>query len=124
MRFLLRVRLGWAALVVAVVCPVVRANERVTLKNGFEMECSRREVVGDRVRLYLVSGVSGGPVAGEGNYVEVAADDVARVETVPDAVPQGLKPLSIAGSYGTHSTSLRAGSKAVPLSKMVSSAKA
>jgi len=69
-------------------------------------------VVGDRVRLYLVSEVSGGPVAGEGNYVEVAADDVARVETVPDAVPQGLKPLSMAGSYGTHSTSLRAGSVA------------
>lgn len=75
------IRLGWAVLaVVAVVCPVTRAAEHVTLKNGFEMDCSRREVVGDRVRLYMLAGGA----THEANYLEVAADAVVRVESIPD----------------------------------------
>ncbi len=34
--------------------------EHVTLRNGFELDCVRREVVGERVRLYLNSGAAGG----------------------------------------------------------------
>ncbi len=59
-----------------------RAAEHVTLKNGFEMDCSRREVVGDRVRLYLADSSQGS----EAGYLEVASDAVVRVETVPDAL--------------------------------------
>ncbi|MBS1800930.1 MAG: lytic transglycosylase domain-containing protein [Acidobacteria bacterium] len=83
---------GWAVLaVVATVCPLARAMEHVVLKNGFEMDCSRREIVGDKVRLYLAQTSA----TGEGNYLEVASDAVARVEGIPDPpVPQGLKPLS------------------------------
>jgi soluble lytic murein transglycosylase-like protein len=44
------------------------------------MDCVRREVVGNRTRLYLAQPST----MGEGNYLEVASDVVIRVETVPD----------------------------------------
>jgi soluble lytic murein transglycosylase-like protein len=74
----------------AAVCRPARATEHVTLKNGFELDCTRRIMVGDRVRLYFVPK---GPSVAEGvgddaNYVEVAADSVVRVETIADAVVQ------------------------------------
>jgi soluble lytic murein transglycosylase-like protein len=57
----------------------------VTLKNGFELDCVRREVVGDKVRLYLAS--KGSTSEGDSSYLEVAADSVVRVETVVE-VPE------------------------------------
>lgn len=66
-----------------------RALEHVTLRNGFELDCERREVVGERVRLYLMREAA---VRGSANYVEVAADAVLRVESLPDAV--GSAPLA------------------------------
>ena len=69
----------------AVVCPFARATEHVTLKNGFEFDCVRREVVGNKVRLYLAG--DGTTSATDSNYLEVAADSVVRVETVAD-VPE------------------------------------
>ncbi len=64
----------------------LRAMEHVTLRNGFELDCERREVLGERVRLYLLPqvGVSDGDPAVD--YMEVAADAVVRVEARP-AVP-------------------------------------
>jgi soluble lytic murein transglycosylase-like protein len=59
--------------------------EHVTLKNGFELDCVRREVVGDKIRLYLAD--KGLASAGDSNYLEVAADSVVRVETVVE-VPE------------------------------------
>jgi hypothetical protein len=64
-----------------VVCPVAHAAEHVTLKNGFEVDCVRREAVGDRVRLYFVG--TGKP-ASDSNYMDVASDAVVRVETIAD----------------------------------------
>jgi hypothetical protein len=58
--------------------------EHVTLKNGFEVDCVRRETVGDRVRLYLAAN---GTSTEDSNYLEVAADSVVRVETVADVPP-------------------------------------
>jgi soluble lytic murein transglycosylase-like protein len=59
------------------------AAEHVTLKNGSEFDCVRREVDGDKVRLYLDAG----------SYVEVPANAVARVEETPDpVVPFVAKP--------------------------------
>jgi hypothetical protein len=58
---------------------MAQAAEHVTLKNGFAIDCSRREVVGDHVRLYMV-----GSNIGSESYLEVAAGAVVRVETIPD----------------------------------------
>jgi hypothetical protein len=75
---------GFGLVVVAVVCPLARAAEHVTLKNGFEVDCVRREAVGDKVRLYFARSAAS---AEDSNYMEVAADSVVRVETVAD-VPE------------------------------------
>jgi soluble lytic murein transglycosylase-like protein len=78
-----RSALVWVGLAAMVaVCPSARALEHVTLKNGFELDCIRREAVGDKVRLYLAG--NGTTSAGDSNYLEVAADSVIRVETVAD----------------------------------------
>jgi soluble lytic murein transglycosylase-like protein len=61
--------------VLAAVSSVAYAAEHVVLKNGFEVDCVRRETVGERVRLYL---------AGSDNYLEVAPEAVVRVEMVAD----------------------------------------
>ncbi len=87
------IRLGLVVLVG--VCPFARAMERVTLKNGFELDCVRRVAVGDRVRLYLAG--SSALSTGDLNYLEVAADSVVRVETVAD-VPQPLPAVKIPGA--------------------------
>lgn len=62
-------------------CPLARGAELVTLKNGFALNCIRREVVGDKVRLFF-AGKSMDTASA--NYMDVAADAVVRVETVPD----------------------------------------
>jgi len=88
-----------ALAVVAVPCLPVYGAERVTLRNGFEFDCARREAVGDRVRLYLLP-AAGAPLRtdtlaapGQGaaqdanydaNFIEVAASSVLRVEQIPD----------------------------------------
>jgi soluble lytic murein transglycosylase-like protein len=72
----------WLGLAMVLACPFADAMEHVTLKNGFELDCVRRETVGNKVRLYLAR--IGSPVVGAANYLEVAADSVVRVETVAD----------------------------------------
>ena len=75
---------GVAAIAMLIACaPYARAFEHVTLRNGFEFDCIRREVQGDRMRLFLAS-FGGQPT---GNYLDVAADSVAKVETLPDPPP-------------------------------------
>lgn len=72
----MRLNAAWVGVLLMAACPLARAMEHVTLKNGFAVDCVRREAVGDRVRLY---------VAGDSDnrsYFEVAAGDVVRVETV------------------------------------------
>jgi soluble lytic murein transglycosylase-like protein len=69
--------------VAASVCPIAGAMEHVTLKNGFVVDCVRREVVGDKVRLYLAGQSTAS--AGDLNYLEVEADSVVRVEAMPEA---------------------------------------
>jgi Transglycosylase SLT domain len=81
------------AAMVLVMCPLTRAAEHVTLKNGFELDCVRQEASGDKIRLYLVGK---GGAAGDSNYLEVAADSVVRVETVAD-VPEPVVAPKIQG---------------------------
>jgi soluble lytic murein transglycosylase-like protein len=100
-RFKLRAGLATIA-VTAMVCPAVYAAEHVTLRNGFEMDCARREAAGDRVRLYLMpsavsAGAGAGPAVGDdSNYIEVAASAVLRVESIPD--PPVPVAAAVAGS--------------------------
>jgi soluble lytic murein transglycosylase-like protein len=92
------VRLGLLGLCATGLGMSALGAEHVTLKNGFEMDCSRREVVGDRVRLYLLDP----GVKNTSNYLEVASDAIVRVEMVPDppvALPPA--PAAKAGSVGT-----------------------
>jgi soluble lytic murein transglycosylase-like protein len=86
MRFGLVQRVGMV-LALAAVCPLARAMEHVTLRNGFELDCVRREADGDRVRLYFVAA----GVSGENNFLEVAADAVVKVEQIAD-VPKAAVP--------------------------------
>jgi len=74
--------------IVALAAPVCAcAAEHVTLKNGSEFDCMRREVDGDKVRLYLDAG----------SYVEVPANTVVKVEETPDpVVPAAPKPVALA----------------------------
>jgi len=73
----------------------VYGAEHITLRNGFEFDCARREAVGDRVRIYLLpdagarlpsarAGASGQGAEENANYIEVAASAVLRVEQIPD----------------------------------------
>jgi hypothetical protein len=77
------------------------AVEHVTLKNGFELDCVRRETVGDKVRLYLVD--NGVPSAADSNYLEVAADSVVRVDIIadpPKPAAQVNSPLAFPSATG------------------------
>lgn len=80
----------------AMACPMARAAEHVTLKNGFELDCVRQEMHGDRLRLYLTP--DAGSTAGSANYMDVAADAVARVEIVPDLPVVAAAPDAAVGA--------------------------
>jgi soluble lytic murein transglycosylase-like protein len=67
--------------------PFAHAAEHVTLANGFELDCVRRELRpepgGDKVRIYFAPSLAGT----EPSYVDVPAASVIRVEMLPDAPP-------------------------------------
>ncbi len=71
-------------MVLTSVPPATQAAERVTLRNGFAMECDHHARVEGQVRLYLGSG--------EDNYIEFAQDKIAGFETVPDPPPPPASP--------------------------------
>jgi soluble lytic murein transglycosylase-like protein len=82
----LKPRTALAALaVLASACPL-HAAEHITLRNGFELDCIRREATGDHVRLYLIPTAASAQPA-SANYIEVLATSVLRVETIPDPAP-------------------------------------
>ena len=64
------------ALAASALSPAAQAAERVTLRNGFEVLCHHHAEVESRTRLFLS--------ASEDNYIELAPEEVATVETVPD----------------------------------------
>jgi soluble lytic murein transglycosylase-like protein len=82
-----------ALAVVWTICPLLHAAEHVTLRNGFELDCVRSEIVGNKVRLYLVEKDStSNSISKDNNYLEVAANSIIRVETVAD-VPRTVTAL-------------------------------
>jgi soluble lytic murein transglycosylase-like protein len=100
-----KIRFALASLAaVAVHSPRALAAEHITLRNGFELDCLRREAAGDRVRLYLMpsAGASANANSSEAGYIEVSASSVLRVETIPDppaaVVPATSRVAAPAGS--------------------------
>ena len=63
------------------------AAERVTLRNGFSIDCQRHEVSGETERLFF----AGGPDAG---YMDVPVASVVSIELVPDAPVPSLKAVA------------------------------
>ncbi|HXC95746.1 MAG TPA: lytic transglycosylase domain-containing protein [Edaphobacter sp.] len=76
-----------ACALLATISPFAHAIEHVTLKNGFELDCIRREVIGDKIRLYL----AGNDTSDDSNYLEVAADSVIRIDAIADLPKQPIK---------------------------------
>ena len=56
------------------------AAERITLRNGFEMQCNHHAQIDGRVRLFLSSS--------EDNYIEFAPEEITAVDEVPDPPAQ------------------------------------
>jgi hypothetical protein len=78
--------------------PAAHAAEHITLKNGFELDCVRRETDGERVRLYLM-----GKSTVSANYLEVASTSIISIEPIVEddgrvALTQAGKSLSAAGA--------------------------
>ena len=74
-----------------------RAAERITLRNGFSIDCDHHASFDGRVRLYLSTG--------EDNYIEQIPEDIVSVEIIPDPPP------SLKSGEGLPSAS---GAKATP----------
>ena len=64
----------------------LQAAERVTLRGGAQFDCLRREAEGDKVRLYLLP-TSAKAAEEDSNYVQIPADSVLSVESIPDPPP-------------------------------------
>ncbi len=92
-----RSRLLCVGLAACFAATVGHAAERVTLKNGFDVMCDHRAVVGENVRLYLDAAGS--------NFLDVKASEIlgdehvdlpapVAVEAKPAAVPAGPEKLT------------------------------
>ena len=81
-------------------CFSARAAERVTVRGGAQFDCVRREADGDQVRLYLLPTVRAKGPGESSNYVEVSADSVLSVESIPDPV---LSPVTQPAASGSTS---------------------
>lgn len=71
----MKLRTSIIALVIALPC-LSRGAERVTLRNGFAMNCDHHAEVANRTRLYLGTG--------EDNFIEFLSQEVATVEVLPE----------------------------------------
>jgi hypothetical protein len=72
--------------VLSVMALSAHAAERITLRNGFSIDCDHHALVGGHVRLYLSPG--------EDNFIEQIPENIVSVEIVPDPP---LEPKSVSG---------------------------
>jgi len=87
-----RACLALSAIAAGAVCCIANAAEHVTLRNGFEIDCARREAIdGGRTRLIMLP-TAASPAASDASYIDVASDAVIGVESFPD--PVLLRPSS------------------------------
>ena len=71
-----------AALAVIALATGAHAAERVTLANGFTLDCRHHALVDGHMRLYTE--------ADDANYIEFAPAEIARIDVVPDPAPTAL----------------------------------
>jgi len=72
---------------------VAQALERVNLRNGFSVDCARREAV-DAGRVRLFTSADGA------NFIDIPASEIAGVETLPDPPPAKPAPAVPASAAG------------------------
>ena len=89
-------------LLLAVMAPAVQAAEHITLRNGFELDCARRETTGDKVRLYMRT-------AEPASFLEVAAGSILTAEPLPNLAPSPSIPTQQATAPQLHDLLARAG---------------
>jgi soluble lytic murein transglycosylase-like protein len=83
--------LALAAAVLLCFAADARAAERVTLRNGFTIECDHHGRVDGHMRLYLS--------AGEDNYIDRSPEEIASFEQLPDP-PVAAAPVAPQSSNG------------------------
>jgi soluble lytic murein transglycosylase-like protein len=71
----------------AVIAPSAPAAERVTLGNGFALNCDHHAQDADRVRLYLS--------AGQDNYIDFEPRQIAAIEPLPGPPPALQSPAAL-----------------------------
>lgn len=71
-----RLEIAVAVSALMLCAPVVRSAERVTLTNGFAMDCNHHAIVDGQMRLYLN--------ASESSYVVLKPEEITGVDAVPD----------------------------------------
>jgi hypothetical protein len=97
-RIPLRVSLLTLALaVLSLFTPPLRGAERVTLANGFAVNCDHHAPVGDKIRLFLS--------LGEDNYIEFPAETISAVEQVLVPAPAAATPASAGNQLPNHKLS-------------------
>ncbi|MGA2650066.1 MAG: lytic transglycosylase domain-containing protein [Terracidiphilus sp.] len=81
----------------AALAPSAQAEESVTLRNGFAVQCHHHAQVDGRVRLYLTAGVD--------NYIEFAPEEIADVALIADPLPQPDSATQVAAASSLRSAS-------------------
>ncbi len=89
-------------LLLAVMAPAAQAAEHITLRNGFELDCARRETTGDKVRLYMRT-------AEPASFLEVAADSILTTEPLPNLAPSPVIPTQRTAAPQLHDLLAHAG---------------
>ena len=79
---------AFVAVAMSAAAGALHAAEHVTLRNGFEIDCARRETMeSGKVRLFMLPTTAGlGGLNGDASYIDVASDAVVGVEAFPDPV--------------------------------------
>lgn len=72
----------FAAIAAIMMTACAHGAERVTLANGFTIDCRHHALVDGHMRLYTE--------ADDANYIEFAPAEIARIDTVPDPAPETL----------------------------------
>jgi soluble lytic murein transglycosylase-like protein len=86
-------------------CPAAHAAEHITLTNGFEFDCARRETAGGRVRLYLTAGNNAL------GFLEVASTAILRAETLAEPITPTVVPNTAASAANVPELLAQAGQR-------------